>query len=268
MGHSRPNTATEQSALHIGAEAAVLHALLIDPLTGIYLNARIHDGYQTDPPVQQLCGKFLQVWKFFGVYREIPITVHIIDIHADIIQGNAGILVAFHDLTEILFALIAIAALSVAEGPARRQIGRTYRCQELPDCLISCRGLHLINCHILGTGHPDLSGFPVIDLKNRSCRRIKKDAESPLFQNQQIVRGIQRRIIIAVICRVCIEADVSAAALIHSTGGLTQTVHHLIRFQRADKAKLIFLFFCREIPKCFLLLYRLHHCFRHKRCPK
>ena len=67
-----------------------------------------------------------------GRDREVDVTVHVVDVEADIFKRHPRSFVAGGDAADVLLRLVAPAALPEAERPERRQIAPADSGKELP----------------------------------------------------------------------------------------------------------------------------------------
>ena len=61
--------------------------------------------------------KVFEVWEFFGIDCEIFVVFHVIYVHVNHVERDAGFFVAVGDFEDVGGIFVAPAALAVTEGP-------------------------------------------------------------------------------------------------------------------------------------------------------
>ena len=227
VGLAGPDCRHKGSSVGLFAEVSLFQPLSASGVVGVNAHAGIDDGHQPDALRFQVCGELCKVWKTFLVYGEIGIVLHILDVHTDHVQRQVVLLVLACNFPYVLLSLVAPAALCQTECPPGRDVAAADEGTELPADLIFVPAGEEIQIVVWGLGverEKIVAGITdvVINLAREIHEQAKAGAAVP--HQQEIVRTIEGKLVLAVAGFIGVVGDVVPAALVDAAGHFTQTV--------------------------------------------
>ena len=119
---SRPHITFERLPIGIVHEIVIREALLVHPVGGIHLGARVNHIDRLEVPGMEIVVQALRVRETIRVEGEDPVTVHVVDIHPDDITGNIPVPEFIGHLLYAGVGIVGETALLIAESPQGRHL--------------------------------------------------------------------------------------------------------------------------------------------------
>ena len=235
IGFSGPDGGHKRRAVSFFAEITLGQPFLTGRLIRVDADSGINDGDEPDALFFEVIRKLFQVREAVAVDGEIGVALHVIDVHADHIQGQIVLAVLLCDCADVSFGLVAPAALRQAKRPLRRDVAAPDEGAELPaESVFVPAGekIEIVVRRLDAEGEQVVAG--VADVVEHLSREIDEHAKAkPVVPDEQkIVRTIVRKFILAVVRLIGVVGDVVPAALVQPAGHLAQTVDHSILAHR------------------------------------
>ena len=237
VGHAGPHLRPVAGPLMVQAEVPLLHALVVHRIARLDLDPGIHDGHQAEAPLLHPGGIPRQVGEPPLVDGEVDVAVHVVDVHADVVQRDARLPVLVRHTADVPLRLVAPAALAVAEGPEGREEAPSNDSQELPRCVISGFSLHEVQPQVLGLAENGQYAVSLrVDVEYHLGRGIEERAEGfrPVH-HEEVVGPIHGGHVVPVDGVVIVEADVPIAPFVDPPHGFAQAVDDVLFPQRAGE---------------------------------
>ena len=227
VGLAGPDCRHKGGPIGLFAEVSFFQPFGAGGVVGVDAHAGIDDGHQPDALRFQVGGELRKVRKPFLVYGKIGIVLHILDVHTDHVQRQVVLLVLACNFPHVLLGLVAPAALCQTECPLGWDIAAADEGAELLADRILVPAGEEIQIIVGGLGverEKIVAGIAdvVIHLAREIHEQAKAGAAVP--HQQEIVRTIEGKLVLAVAGFVGVVGDVVPAALVDAAGHFAQTV--------------------------------------------
>ena len=229
-----PDRRDEIAPVLLFAETVPGFAGIVRGIAFLHFDPRVDDGYQAEMILFHLPGEPRQVRESVRLPGEVFEVHHIVDIHADRVQGDMPFPVFGNDRADFLLAGVAPAALDISESPAGREIAAAGKLPERAGD--PGEGIPLDQIHVQvpvhgGDDRPVPAG--ITQVPDDLSRIVEEDPQEPIRaeEDQEVMAAVEGGLRLGMVEDVAVPALIAVAALVHAAHRLPQAEEHLVRPQ-------------------------------------
>ena len=227
----RPNRAHEQAAIRLLDEVILLHTLVVNRVASELLDARVNNRYKVDVLVLHARIGGFQIREMHRIPGEVLEILHVVNVHAHVVQRDVPLAVFGYDEVQIVFACVPPAALDVAHRPLRRNVAASDEVAKLAHQPCQRGAFNQIHRQIAVFGRNDrLAAVRIPQIKRDRTGIVEIRAENTLLaaEQQQIVAGINAALVLRVAEIVHVPRAIKMPALVDAADILAQPEDEVI----------------------------------------